>query len=66
LIEFLSGDEAQAMYAKDNFEYPIKAGVALDSMVASWGVLKPDTVNLQKIADLSPAAQKLIDRVGWQ
>jgi iron(III) transport system substrate-binding protein len=66
LIEFLTGDEAQEMYARDNFEYPIKAGVPLDPMVASWGELKPDTISIEKIAELSPAAQKLIDRAGWQ
>ena len=66
LIEFLTGDEAQEMYAKDNFEYPIKAGVPLDPMVASWGEMRPDSVNLQKLAELAPAAQKMIDRAGWQ
>lgn len=65
LIEFLSGDEAQFMYAERNFEYPIRDGVKVSPEVDSWGRFKDDDLPLAKIADLSPAAQKIIDRVGW-
>ncbi|MGD8809602.1 MAG: extracellular solute-binding protein [Gammaproteobacteria bacterium] len=65
LLEFLSGDFAQHMYAKDNYEYPANPSVAIDEEVASWGRFKSDKVNLSKIADLTPTAQKIIDRVGW-
>lgn len=65
LLEFLSSDEAQKLYAEMNFEYPVKPGVAVDPMVASWGTLKPDTTNLAKIADLREKATKLVDQVGF-
>lgn len=65
LLEFLSEDFAQRMYASQNYEYPVNRAVATDEEVASWGRFKEDTVNLRKIADLSPTAQKIIDRVGW-
>lgn len=42
LIEFLSDDAAQKIYAESNFEYPVKAGVAVHPMVASWGKFKAD------------------------
>jgi iron(III) transport system substrate-binding protein len=66
LIEFLSGKFAQTMYASRNFEYPVNPKVPWDKEVASWGRFKVDRLSLRKIADLSPAAQRLIDRVGWQ
>lgn len=65
LLEFLSGDTAQSMYASKNYEYPANPAVAVDREVASWGSFTEDKVSLRKIAELSPAAQKIVDRVGW-
>lgn len=65
LLEFLSGNLAQRKYAAENFEYPANPKVAIDEEVASWGKFKSDPVSLRKIADLTPAAQKIIDRAGW-
>jgi iron(III) transport system substrate-binding protein len=64
-LEFLSSADAQFMYAARNLEYPVNQKVKLSEEVASWGVFKGDSVPLGKIADLSLAAQKIIDRVGW-
>ena len=63
LIEFLNSDAAQKIYAEDNFEYPIKAGVSLHPMVASWGKFKADTASLSRIAELRGKATKIMDRV---
>ena len=65
LIEFLSGDEAQRMYASRNFEYPVKEGVAWHPEVESWGRFKADSIGLAGIAELSPAAARIIDQAGW-
>ncbi|MDH3701245.1 MAG: Fe(3+) ABC transporter substrate-binding protein [Alphaproteobacteria bacterium] len=65
LLEFLSDRFAQQMYAAQNYEYPVNPAVATDKEVASWGRFREDTVSLGKIADLSPLAQKIVDRVGW-
>ncbi|MGB7997280.1 MAG: extracellular solute-binding protein, partial [Photobacterium halotolerans] len=40
LMEFLTSDKAQHMYADVNFEYPVKAGVERSELVASWGEFK--------------------------
>lgn len=66
LIEFLSTPFAQNMYASANYEYPVNSNVDWSNEVVSWGRFKADMLDLAKIADLSPAAQKLADRVGWQ
>lgn len=37
LMEYLSANKAQQMYAELNMEYPVKTGVAPSKLVASWG-----------------------------
>ena len=65
LIEFLSEDAAQKIYAEDNFEYPVKAGTAVHPLVASWGSFKADTVSLSKIAEHRTRATRIMDEVGY-
>jgi len=65
LIEFLSSDQAQKIYAEANFEYPIKPGVALHPMVASWGTFKADKAYLSLIANQRMVASKLVDQVSF-
>jgi iron(III) transport system substrate-binding protein len=65
LIEFLSDDAAQKIYAEQNFEYPVKAGVAIHPLVASWGTFKADKEFLAKIADQRTLASKLVDQVAF-
>jgi len=63
LIEFLTGDAAQKIYAERNFEYPVKAGVPLHPLVASWGTFKADPVQLSKVAGMRSLATRIMDRV---
>ncbi len=63
LMEFLSGNTAQSMYAEVNYEYPVKADVKPSELVASWGEFKADTISLDQIADHHAAAIKLLDEV---
>jgi iron(III) transport system substrate-binding protein len=65
LIEWLVGDEAQRMYADLNYEYPIRAGIAVNSTIAGYGQLNADTIPLSKIADHKKAAANLVDKVGF-
>ncbi len=63
LMEFLTGETAQHMYAEVNYEYPVKSGVKRSDLVASWGEFKSDSLPLEKIADDHTAAIKLLDEV---
>jgi iron(III) transport system substrate-binding protein len=63
LIEFLAGEEAQRLYAEENFEYPVREGVPASELVRSWGEIYPDNLPLIEIARLAPAASKLVDEV---
>lgn len=63
LMEFLTSDKAQHMYAEVNYEYPVKEGVERSELVASWGDFKADDLALEKIAENQTAAIKLLDEV---
>ncbi len=65
LMEFLTGDVAQQIYAEVNYEYPVKSGVEWAENVKSWGTFKADELPLSDIARLSPDAIKLVDTVGY-
>jgi iron(III) transport system substrate-binding protein len=65
LLEFLVTPEAQQIYANANFEYPVRAGVAPDPIVAGFGALKIDSTPLATIAANREAASLLIDRIGF-
>lgn len=65
LMEWLSGDAAQKIYAETNYEFPVKAGVERSELVQSWGTFTPDTKPLTDIAALRPAALRLIETVDF-
>ena len=64
-MEWLSGDEAQRIYAETNNEFPVKPGVAKSALVESWGPFTPDSKPLTEVAKLRPAALKLIEEVNF-
>ena len=65
LLEYLVSDEAQSLYAKANYEYPMKAGVELDPVVASFGEMTVDALPLTEVAKHRKQASELVDRVGF-
>ena len=65
LIEWLVDDKAQHMHADLNYEYPVRAGIAINPTIAGYGPLKADSVPLAKIADHKKAAANLVDKVGF-
>ena len=65
LMEFLSSDKAQKLYAEANDEYPIKPGIEPSAIVKAWGEFTPDNVSLDEIAELRDEASKLVDEVDF-
>lgn len=65
LMEFLSQDEAQQIYAEANSEFPANPDVSPTGIVAEWGELNADTLSLQEIADNRNAAVRMVDRVDY-
>lgn len=65
LLEYLVSDEAQKVYAEANYEYPVRASAAVDPIIAEFGTLDPDDVNLTEIARERKAASELAEEVGF-
>jgi len=65
LMEYLVSDKAQGLYANANYEYPVKAGIKLDPVVASFGPLVVDPLPLAEIARHRKEASELVDKVGF-
>lgn len=65
LLEYLVSNDAQALYAKLNYEYPVRSGAALEPIIASIGALKADSLDLVAIARNRKPASILVDKVGF-
>ncbi len=65
LLEFLTQPEAQDLYSSKNYEYPVNPSTKLSAELKSWGTFIEDELPVEKLAELAPVAQKIIDRVGW-
>ncbi|CCK76446.1 Iron(III) ABC transporter [Oleispira antarctica RB-8] len=63
LLEFLSAQQAQNLYADLNMEYPVSPDAEPSALVKSWGTFKEDALPLEKIAQYRKQALKLIDKV---
>ncbi len=65
LLEFLVSSEAQAAYAKVNYEYPVRPGAQIDPIIAALGPLKTDEIDLTAIAKNRKLAADLVAKVGF-
>lgn len=65
LLEYLVSEKAQNLYANANYEYPVREGVTLDPVVASFGPLVVDPLPLTEIAKHRRLASELVDKVGF-
>jgi iron(III) transport system substrate-binding protein len=65
LLEYLVSNEAQSLYARVNYEYPVRSGAAVEPIIASLGALKPDSLDLVAIAKNRKLASILVDKVGF-
>ncbi|MFM1892176.1 MAG: hypothetical protein RLZ44_1253 [Pseudomonadota bacterium] len=66
LLEWLSSEAAQGMFAGLNMEYPVNPKVAPDPTVAAWGEFKADELNVSEAGRLQAAAIRLMDRAGYR
>lgn len=66
LMEWLSSDEAQGIYASSDKEFPVKEGVDESEMLRSWGAFKKDDINVQKFGELQTQAIQMMDRAGYK
>ena len=65
-IEFLASKEAQEVFAKANYEYPVNPDVAPSELLTSWGSFKEDTLALSALGKNNKKAVLLFDTVDWK
>ncbi|MGQ9873588.1 ABC transporter substrate-binding protein, partial [Leptodesmis sp.] len=65
-LEYLASPEAQAIFAKGNNEYPVRANVAIDPKLASLGKFKEDRINVTMFGRNNKQAVRIMDRAGWK
>ncbi len=65
-LEWLSGVQAQRLFADANMEYPVNEAIAPTPEVAAWGTFKRDATPLVQAGKLQTEAVKLMDRAGYQ
>ena len=64
LLEFLSGEQAQYLYAEKNFEFPVRPGIERSELIREYmGEFKEDDLSITEIASHVPAASRLVDEV---
>lgn len=66
LMEFLSQEQAQTMYARANYEFPVRPGTPRAALIDEYmGTFKEDQINLREVAELRATAARLVDKVGF-
>lgn len=66
LMEWLSSDKAQGLYASSDKEYPVKEGIDESELLRSWGPFKQDTISVQKFGALQTQSIQLMDKAGYK
>jgi iron(III) transport system substrate-binding protein len=64
-MEWMVGEKAQQMHADMTYEYPTRAGVAINKTIAGYGPLKADPMALSQIAANRKKASAMVDKVGF-
>jgi iron(III) transport system substrate-binding protein len=65
-IEFLSSQEAQEVFAKTNYEYPVNPKVEASDLLKSWGDFNTQDINLSKLGENNTAAVLIFNQVNWK
>ncbi|MEM9885070.1 MAG: Fe(3+) ABC transporter substrate-binding protein [Bacteroidota bacterium] len=65
-IEYLASEEAQEVFAKANYEYPVNPAVEPADLLKSWGDFKEDQLPLSKLGENNKLASLVFDAAGWQ
>ncbi|MNZ33369.1 putative binding protein component of ABC iron transporter precursor [compost metagenome] len=65
LLEWMTSEEAQGVFAGVNQEYPANPKVAPSKEVAAWGSFKADSIPVEVAGKRQAEAIRLMDRAGW-
>ena len=65
LVEWMTGPEAQKIFADVNQEFPANPKVEPSAEVAAWGTFKADSLPVEVAGKRQAEAIRLMDRAGW-
>lgn len=65
-MEWLSGEEAQNLFADLNFEYPANPRISPDPKIAKWGNFKQDIINVSVAGQNQRQAIMLMKKAGYK
>lgn len=65
LMEFLTSETAQSLYAELNFEYPLLDSVSPSELVQGWGEFTADDTPLADIAGHRSEALKIVETINF-
>ncbi|WP_194789700.1 extracellular solute-binding protein [Pseudomonas sp. UFMG81] len=65
LVEWMTGEEAQKLFADINQEFPANPKVKPSAEVAAWGSFKADSIPVEVAGKRQAEAIRLMDRAGW-
>lgn len=65
LLEWMTGEEAQALFAGLNQEFPANPKVPASAEVTAWGSFKADAIPVEVAGKRQAEAIMLMDRAGW-
>lgn len=65
LVEWMTGEEAQKLFADLNQEFPANPKVKPSDEVAAWGSFKADSIPVEVAGKRQAEAIRLMDRAGW-
>lgn len=66
LLEFLASDEAQALFAAGNYEFPVVAAVEPPAALGLLDGMRTDPVNVSVLGRHNAEAVRIADRAGWR
>lgn len=65
LVEWMTGEQAQKLFADLNQEFPANPQVKPSDEVAAWGDFKADSIAVEVAGKRQAEAIRLMDRAGW-
>jgi len=65
LVEWMTGEQAQKLFADLNQEFPANPKVEPSAEVAAWGSFKADSIPVEVAGKRQAEAIRLMDRAGW-
>ena len=66
LLEFLTREEAQGVFASANYEFPVNENVEPSELLKSWGDFKEQDIPLSILGENNAKAIMIFNEVGWK